>query len=708
MANLLAAEAEACPEPEPNLKFGVPMPFSPFFVGGEVNWQNASTCNLTNMAMIAQADISTNVYNDNETSQANIFVVNSDCEVDCDTFSYTNNQLDQGNVLNVSATQRTFTTNKAQQQLVLSVLQQASSAVKGIALLPQSSQASNVMNGYMRASMSMSTNIGQSCVSQQENVAVIDTGAASNVDISNNIFEQTNEASKDCNQLAITRNVSMQALTANLQQTASASSTGITLWFFVVLVVALILGFTVFSVTVVKTASKPQVILIIVGVVVLIIGACLLASWAATKNTESAWFGCSPGIPNGGCQGYKSYALGGQNIRDYDSPAAAQNACMNDSNCTALDWVWNPTEGDEAGTATFYTGEPTGQCSNIVGNTDDSPDDSRNIISIRPPAYRTVALGGETPNNDLVADVALDTDTGNLWYKMPPNFNSCNIYPPGSDAYNSAPWTFVAPHFVEASNADNAFKTLIPNSCGTAQCSQCGFESTQYGVEGTSNKIYIWIDPTQLISMDLEPNNDNSLYNYGTKTYEQWMAEIGNYEWDFSSPVGDPNIEPKEGDYFLVVFPYGPDDTVDPTGANWPTDDSQFEHYAFGQQYYLYPAVPVSSGGANGYAPFPDGDPAITEETPNPPLNRVNGFGVVPEFQAYQSTLMKYQTRNQMLLYMGLVLLGLGVVVIIGALIYAAVASPKPAPESELAAEEMPTLVPGAEPKPTPSPSLEI
>ena len=414
-------------------------------------------------------------------------------------------------------------------------------------------------------------------------------------------------------------------------------------------------------------------------------------SWFFVKSTNWTWYGCSVTIPKSECANQYQPL---EPEKYYDSSVHASNAAKNRKECTAMDWRWDSaTSGvfSPGGFATMYSGgpeDPLIDCLDITTNMSTHPDDSKEIIAIRPPAFINLSMNGKNPKNiknfnNTVGDIVLDVDSGNLWVKLPPHFNSCNVPDMKTDAWKSGGWAFSDPRLLEASNAPNCFDTLsdkaLLDGCSSGKCSSlnaCGFikiENYNEWKDGT-NKIYIFIDPEQIIDMssvisrdtvsiDGEPGEVGEERNFGTDTYGGWMQKYSlnkeaGYNWNSEAinGLGDSKIKVNQGDYFLVVFPHGPNGEQNQENP-WPDNVSDFDHYIFGSQYYLYKATQVDTK----WLPYSTYT-TVPVRIPQNPVQAVTGLGIMPEIKLYNSTLLRYETRTKALWIISVVLFGLALV----------------------------------------------
>lgn len=658
--------ASSCPPPTPAMSFGIPGVWNENIYP----WQQTSTCNITNIAMVAQANMSTTVQQDSDNSQSNTMILQSGGDIVID-----HSHLGQTNSYSGKSMQAAFVSNSAQQQMMLQMIQQASSTTKGLAVLPQNAQATNVINGYMKATINMSTNVSQTCQSSESNTMVLQAGG--DIKISDSYLSQDNTATMTCMQATATKNVASQSLSAQLEQIASAKAVGIPMWAFFLIIAMFVGGF--FAIGYEMTAN-PSTGVIIAGIIFMIVGVILLGNGFRYDKEQAVWVGFSPGIQNAetDCKSmYRTDILQWQSSSD-----EAQSILMKKKNKSLAAFDWVPDPDGPGGTAQWYkyssgskisTKDLADKCQSVVLSTNDT---SNKLISMRPDAYLNVALAGQKPDINIVADLILDIDTGNMWVRMPPGFDTCNPSSYGGAA--DAQWVFVAPKSVNISNVNNVYKSISNCSgCGDDQtccvsgCTEAAITdpTTQKDIDVSSSKVYIYIDPQRTLNYNL-----NATYNYGTGTYMTMLSTVtsltGKYLWDYSSPLGNKSFESKVGpnDYFLVVFPYGP--TADSSyfgtqNQTWPTTATEFEAYDFGQRFYLYKAVPDDPKSKTPkYIPFTDAT------IPPQPINIVPGLGPSVEVQGFTSTCFKtYDRDNRIAFIIYGCIVGLGMLLLVVGLI---------------------------------------
>lgn len=647
---------ESCPSPDPLLSVGGP-------VGPHVKvspWQQSESCNITNMAMVAQANMNTTVSQDVSGNQSNLMYFHADHDQ-----TITDSKFDQSNKIDVSAMQAAYISDSAQQQLMLQLMQQSTAVSKGLAILPQSSDATNIINGYMKASINMNTNVSQTCAATQSSAMIMTAGHDQT--ISDSTFSQSNDAAIKCTQIAVNKNVASQSVAAQISQVAAALSEGLSFFGLVVL-----LGIIIVCIAAPAYifAGHPEYIFMCVGAILIFAGSIWLIMNRVPNNETYAWFGYSRGIENSESACKAMYIKDMQ--KSFDTPNLAQNYLMGKSGKQYAAFDWTPGDGDTvAGTAQFWkyanpskghirTSEVADNCASIHSSSKDasqpsSDGENPNILSIRPDAYVNMNLNGKAPDAAVIAgDAVLDNDTGNLWMRMPPGFNTCNpsAYGGGTDSK----WTFVKPSTVNASSVDNVF--TVPSGsctcsakCCTAGCGSVDLKDSDGNLIGPKNtktpdvKVYVYIDPNTSLNYNLD-----ATHSYGQGTYKYLLTKspdqktfnptTGTYKWDYNSALGNATTKIADGDFLLVVFPMGPTHTssyfTPKTGGGaskiWPTSKTDFEQYNFGQSFFLYKAV--QNADKTDWVPY-------IGDIPPMPTNIVSGTGPSVDVAAYNSTCMK-------------------------------------------------------------------
>ncbi len=605
--------------------------------GGTVyNWGQASSCNIVNSYMSAQANINTTVINQQNIVQSNTIIVNNDCDPSvsaCKEYK-SKGKINQNNSLvDVSAVQLSYVSNTAQQILNLSILQDASSVVSGLNVVPQSATSGNVLNTFMRTGITINTNITQYCDVTQSNYLEVNNNNYGTVKLFNNVNQSNIVDNYKCTQLAVTRNNILQTLTENLSQIADARAQGISVFailmvFGIVICVFLLVGGGI----VVKTEGS---LFKIMGPVTIGVGLMFIMFYFFIRPKLSLWYGMSPGIPASDCSDKFKYS----SKKYYDVSRQAKKEFDDDGKYVAMDYIIDTTKSTDPdfekngpGTATFYTGDvhDTPLCLDIIATSGKR----YQLITIRNPVYVNVSLKGETPG-EIEGDVCIDIDTGNMFYKFPtsPTIGPSNM-------------SWQTPSYVQDPRAnpdvqDNAFDGSPTNA-----------------KLGNENKIYFYIDINQTTL--LYPKKE-SIANYPIEGFGP------------TAPIGRTyklaNV--KTGDYFLVPYPYGPDSQGSET----------YEQYQYAGVYYLYSATEV-----NGK--FQPNWGEDHTKSPSPPINHVNGYGIVPEFEWENHTLLKFQKINGWFLWTGLALILCGIGLMIAFFFGAGQKKPlddtaTPAPEQE-------------------------
>lgn len=605
---------------------------------GVNDWNSANSCNIVNAGMSAQMTMNTKIINANSSTQSNSIVINAECDNpsssastngNCDKIKINNNNVTQSNLISMQGVQAAITSNEAQQSLYLSVMQSASSVTKGLALLPQTSNAANLLNMFMRASIIINTNIRQYCKTIQSNQLVINIDDYNNASLSNNIFTQNNTIdTQKCLQLAITRNKLSQQLTASISQVATAFSAGLNI---ILLLVVFMICFAVFSTVTIVAAAYDYVfmglIVLAIGIVILVGG---LSGYYFDTKITGAWFLGSASLSS--CTSYTKST----NTEDINRSFANYNAAIDylsdkkvkKEKYVAFDWVV-PNPSNEQGFATYYNG-PYGldKCPTVTSPNSTS---NWNVIGVRNPIFiQLTGLGDNPPSVDQHGDVCLSVDNGNLWFKVPVIPNDLSTAPSSDEWVKPSDLVTLAKNIPESSKdpdplnyQDPVMQDNVFNDSNNTRISSFSTTASVY--------FYIPMSTTNLFgtATTTKPVNiDNTIYGYSDVYPYGSNALLSSSGYTVNNFGDNPNI--KDGDYFLVPYPTG--SQMDETNGT--------EVYIYGSVYYLYKAIKSNVKKNIPYVPY---EPA---DSPVLPVNTINGFGIIPYFQFSTNSYILYKKRQ--------------------------------------------------------------
>lgn len=624
-----------------------------FLVGGisMPSWQSSNTCNITNIFMDAQMKLTTNVANENQTDQTNFIVINAECDTDstetyCKKFTAKGTDFKQSNnLLKVSSLQAAFTSNDCQQTLNLLISQAATSLTKGLAILPQSSTSENITNAFMRAGVNINTFLNQSCKTTQNNTVVVNVENYNTVNLNQEIYDQDNTIdTQRCIQLAVTKNKVLQQLSASISQVASATSAGLNI--VAILICCCVLFFLFVVLVLGETLAVAKGAFNIMGGILVISGTILMVCYFIFKQTKYTWFGASPGIASSCDSGRYTF----KETKSFDKAEDAVSYAK-DKKYVAFDYVLstyssNPTINP--GTATFYSGEyGLDKCPSIVNGSEDA---TAQCLTVRNPVYINKSLAGSAPSDDIVGDVLLDTDTGNLWYKYPTNA----VFGAPSTTWQK-PSSLLAPVSSD-SGGDSGSGVWTPQNQDNVFYDTFGVQKVTMG---PTSKVYFYIphDTIDITFANPKVTVDNKMYGYsasnpfGTTTKVTFVAGNKN-EPAVSATTAQYTTTPSAGDYLVVPYPTGP-----------AIDVSQTEMYKYGAVYCLYVAKTDAVTGS--IVPNVTTSLPVPDYTYGNALVIINGYGVVPILQWENSTCIFYQKGNDWLLGFGIGCLLIGIMWII-------------------------------------------
>jgi hypothetical protein len=225
--------------------------------------------------------------------------------------------------LNMHALLTALSTSQAQQALATELSQQAKSLTSGLNVA-QFSDASNIMNSLITASIDVMSNIEQSCsISSTEKQTLIVERIHGNVNIVNNTQEQIAQILTNCVESAVNNSQSISDVKEKLDQSASATSKGLN-GFIIVAILAVIVGVPVVGGTVLVKNIFP--IMLIVGIIFIVL--------YFMKSSETISMTAYSTFINQNCSEAKQI----DNSNEYNKIQDASDYCLENSECIAFDW----------------------------------------------------------------------------------------------------------------------------------------------------------------------------------------------------------------------------------------------------------------------------------------------------------------------------------------------------------------------------------
>lgn len=306
------------------------------------------------------------------------------------------NILKQKATINMQALFNAMSTEDVQQKLAVEIAQQAKSLTSGLNLA-QFAASTNILTTLIKASIDISSKIGQTCMlNTNQNQSIIIERVQGTTNISNNVLDQMSDVLQNCITKAVTENKAIQEVTAKLTQSASASAIGLSEWSLVI-IGAIIVGFPVVGGVYALKFIFP---LIIVG------GVVAIGYYIYSKKNFMKFTGFSSLIENSvNCS---SILLRESNL---NSVQIAADLCMKDDKCKALDFkAYNVTD-----TGLYEPlDKPVVKYYSDISCKDINPD-GVNLVRIP-----IVFTGNNNPSdieNAVPGDVFINKKTS-IWYQM--------------------------------------------------------------------------------------------------------------------------------------------------------------------------------------------------------------------------------------------------------------------------------------------------
>ena len=318
----------------------------------------AVSTNIIDITAKAMAKVSTNIIQKTQlTTDTNQIISVSD--VDGDVYIIGNTFYQRASI-NVQALMNAISSQDAQQEMLLNLVQEAKSMISGLNLV-QIADASNTMRVLMQVCINMTTNIIQTCAQTlKENQEIIVKRVKGNVYVQNNVFDQMANLIYKCAQNAASYEKAIQDLEAKLDQKAEAKAEGLSPWVLAALLL-IVLGVPVGGAAFAGTKALKYIfpIIAITGVVLLII----YAVWSKDGMKHYAY---STFISN---QPLCRAVQAGPPTTNYKNVVEASDACLSSKSCAAFDFQsLNPSDLTPLNPpmTTFYTTVDPG-CAKTIG-----------------------------------------------------------------------------------------------------------------------------------------------------------------------------------------------------------------------------------------------------------------------------------------------------------------------------------------------------
>lgn len=293
----------------------------------------SSSKNVASATMEAISEVVTNIMNKSisRTGQSIILTF----KTENGNIRLSKNKIIQQATVNTSNLLSALSTSTVQQEMVQKISQVATSLSKGLNL-GNISDASNTLNAYMKAAISISTNISQICKNSIGQSVVINlTTKNGNIIMDGNTIHQVASIFSNCIQDTIADNAAIQKLQQQLDQSASATSEGLNLDWLLGIVAAVVVLIIVVIITGAKVASGILTkLLMFVGFIIIAAGIVLIVIYFKNSKTDIDVTGFSTGYSNNSdckAQVWKNMT--------YDDSILAGQACLEEDQCDGYDWL---------------------------------------------------------------------------------------------------------------------------------------------------------------------------------------------------------------------------------------------------------------------------------------------------------------------------------------------------------------------------------
>lgn len=249
----------------------------------------AFSSNVTNNTVSAITNQSISILTDSTISSKQSIII--DLRNITGDVNIQDNKFDQTAKINMSALQTSLATQASQTSIIASLTQSAKSLVSGLNI-GQLSIAMNQVNNLISATTNESIAINMKCmISSEQSITIKIDVVGGNVNIRNNSFSQLSELVSNCVQKNTADQKSTTDLQATIDQSASATSQGLSEWALVVVIcVFLIVGGATIGTTVkntigTTTRSVTKTLMSIIGIVTIIVGIVFLSLYYNTQAT---------------------------------------------------------------------------------------------------------------------------------------------------------------------------------------------------------------------------------------------------------------------------------------------------------------------------------------------------------------------------------------------------------------------------------------
>jgi len=253
---------------------------------------------------------------------------------------------------------KALSTTDVQQQVKSEVQQQAKALIEGINTL-NFSNAQNELKEYMEEVTNITKNFKNICkgvTSSTQSIVVSHTGGS--VTISDVTMSSVQDLISKCYADVLANTKSAQNLQTTIDQSASATTKGISMWAIITLVVIVVVGLSASAIAgkLVKGTDagsaeekKRKWIFFLMFSIVGLTGIGGIVGFFYWRPKIMKLYGYSPGIVHDdACEGQRL-----SSSTKYTSGVSAGNDCMDNKDCVAYDWI-NYTIGSN-GTATKLT-----------------------------------------------------------------------------------------------------------------------------------------------------------------------------------------------------------------------------------------------------------------------------------------------------------------------------------------------------------------
>jgi len=383
--------------------------------------------------------------------------------------------------INMTSLLDALSKEESQQKVLMELAQESKSITSGLNLA-QFSDAQNIMNSLIDATVSLLSTISQTCSvfsHQFQNINI--SRVKGSVRIENDVFEQMYDLLQNCSEKAVSENRALQDLASKLEQKASATSEGLSLMW-VALIAFLVVGTPLIGGTLLGVTFLKIIFPVFVA-----IGFVFIAIYFYNTDEEMKLTGFSTLIKNSQvCNGttqvagpqlgniyraplgrHRSYQYLSDprrgypyhypnqfyNVKSYDSVANAALACKQDPTCVAFDWKGLNISEFGVGTPitpeTIFYSDVSKECKNSL--------DADNLHLLDVP----IATSGPQPPtrdgfNGKVGDIYLDTTTSH-WYQFahdwPTGWKPMGVL--SSEPFSTISWGSVNPNVSNDSAQEN-------------------------------------------------------------------------------------------------------------------------------------------------------------------------------------------------------------------------------------------------------------